>query len=95
MAEELNPPYRLIRDALFQSRVIPFLGCAASLCSGDAESPSADGGRERLPSADELAEELALAVEEVEYASSFPPSGCSQKETKMAELLAALKKMHP
>ena len=37
-----------------------------------------------------LAEELALAVQEVEQASSF-----SREEPKMAELLAALKNIHP
>jgi len=58
----LEPPYTLIRDALRESRVIPFLGAGASLGARDQIAARADAFT-ALPSASELAQYLADKTE--------------------------------
>jgi hypothetical protein len=66
---QLAPPYPLIRDGLFQGRVIPFLGSGASL-GGESDAAWVKGLAHRLPTAAELARYLAQMTE---FPNDEPP----------------------
>lgn len=58
-----GPPYGLIRNKLFEGRIIPFLGVGASLSAREAGANWKMGARRFLPSAGELALHLAERAE--------------------------------
>jgi len=57
--EQLKPPYRLIRDRLYQGKVIPFLGSGASLVNVEPDERRDNNGARHLPNVWELTQHLA------------------------------------